>query len=132
MIKFSASLRDYLANNFGTFWSSGNMEIYSGEPPLNPEDSVTGVLLATVTLPSPAFDPSVTGVLTKAGTWSGPVTTSGIAGCFKLNAVDYDPTIIITGTCGEAADNPDAVLDSKTLIEGGTVVVSVFGYTQPQ
>ncbi len=129
-LKFSTTLRNQLADSFGGSFDSGTMAIYSGAPPADPQTAPTGVLLATINLPADAFAAAVTGVIAKNGAWSASVASSGTAGWFRL--ANSGGTIKVDGTAGVAGDTPDAVLDNKVLVAGGTVTVNTFTLTQPE
>jgi hypothetical protein len=132
MIKYSTPIRNRQSDSIGVILDSATMDIYSGTQPTNPEDEAVGDLLATIELPADALADSVDGVSLINGTWIGLVILGGTAGWFRITCVGYDATMIIDGTVGETADNPDAVLDEKTLVLGGNVVVNTFSLTTPQ
>ena len=129
-LKFGTALRDQLANSMGGTWNTGTLVVYDAAPPANPQTGYTGNILATITLPNPAFGSSTTGVVSKSGTWSATVSLSGTAAGFRMTS--NDTTKIIDGTAGVSGDSPDLVLDNKVLVAGGVVTVNTFTFTQPE
>lgn len=129
-LKFGTTLRNQLVTSMGTPWNSGSLFIYDGAPPADPQTAPSGNLLTTIVLPNPAFGSAANGVISKDGTWSGTVSQGGTAGWFRMTAsgVDMD----LDGTAGISTDTPDLVLDNKVLIQGGTVTVTSFTFTQPE
>lgn len=84
MVKHSAAARNGLANWLaGQFGSVGRINIYTGSAPASPDSGMTGTLLATLVMGSPAFGSASAGV----------VTANGITGDLSADA---------TGTAGYA------------------------------
>jgi hypothetical protein len=81
-----------------------------------------------ISVPSPCFTIGGTGSITKAGTWSGPVTAAGTVTKFIFSA-DGGDTQTYTGTVGMGSG--DISLDNNVLSLGGTVTMSTFTITQP-
>jgi hypothetical protein len=129
-LKFSTTLRNSIASNFGSTFNGGILIIYNAAPPANPQADYVGTALAVIPLPVPAFGSPATGVISKAGTWSAGVQVSGTAAGFRLKSADL--TFIIDGTAGITSDTVDLVLDNKVLVAGGTVTVTACTITQPE
>jgi hypothetical protein len=109
--------RNELATAFGALFNAGTLEIRTSG------DSV----LATITLPNPAFGSPSTGAIAKSGTWSAVATGSGVAA--KGVFISGDTNKTATVTVGEAAT--DLIIDDEDVVSGGTVTVTTFTYTVP-
>lgn len=107
--------------------ATATLEIRTGAPPTGPGDADSGTLLATITLPNPAFAAAASGQMAKSGTWSVAASGAGVAGHFRIKAAGT--TVIVQGTAGETADTPDLVLDNSDIASGQTVTVSAFTLT---
>jgi hypothetical protein len=128
--KLSTIARNILANSVVAEMASGEMHIYDAAPPANPQAAYVGTELAVIALPAPAFAAAVTGTISKSGVWSGPVSHSGTAAGFRL--INGGGDVMLDGTAGVAGDTPDAILDNKTLVSGGSVVCTAFAITVPE
>jgi hypothetical protein len=109
--------RDSLATSFGALFNAGTLEIRTSG------DSV----LATITLPNPAFGSPSSGVIAKSGTWSAVATGSGAA----AKAVFISGDTNKTATVGVAESGSDMDIDDADIVSGGTVTVTAFTYTVP-
>ena len=106
------------------------LQIRSGAQPATPDTTASGTLLATVSLPNPAFGTPATGVSALLGT---PITAAfvaaGTAGHFRVlnrngDAV-MDGDITVTGGGGTLQ------LSNVTIASGVDVVITGTSYTQP-
>jgi hypothetical protein len=111
-----------LATNIG---SAATIEIRTGSKPATPETTVTGTLLATVTI-SGSFTSSG-GVLTAADPASVSVVATGTAGYFRLKK--SGGTAVMDGTVGTSG--ADMNLTTTSLVSGGTVDLGVPSITVP-
>jgi len=129
MEKLSDAVRNILADAIGDLYDGGELKIYSGSQPATPITAPTGTLLATITLPTPAFSAAVAGVKSKTGVW----TTTGLAdddagwGRMKTSG-GADP---IDFSIGASGSGEDIEMDSVAIETGQTVTVSAFTFTQP-
>ena len=119
---FATSTRNALANAMKTFLDNSGASGFTLDLL-----SAGAVHLVSINLPSPPFGAAAVGVITKAGTWSATVGTSGTATNFAI--YDISPAAVITGTVGTA--DADLILDNNVLVSGGTVTISTFTITQP-
>lgn len=127
-IQYNVDLANTLVSSFEVF-EGGTLEIRDGSQPASADDSATGTLLATITLPSDAFTAASGGSIGKNGTWDDTVDASGTAGYGRMIAGSgevMDLNITETGGGGEME------LDNTSLVQGGVVTVSTFNVTQPQ
>ena len=129
-LKFGTGVRNLLANALGGVWNGGTLTIYDSVPPINPQTAYAGNILATLILPTPAFNSAVLGTVSKAGIWTCAITMSGTAAGFRM--VSADTISVCDGTAGIAADSPDLIFDNKILVVGGTITDSIFSFTQPE
>lgn len=111
-----------LATDIG---SAATIEIRTGSKPATPETTVTGTLLATVTI-SGSFT-STSGVLTSADPAAASVVATGTAGYFRLKT--SGGTAKVDGTVGTSG--ADMNLSSVSLVSGGTVDLGVPSITVP-
>lgn len=128
--KIGAATQNRQADSLGsTFYGGGNLKIYSGSQPATADTGATGTLLCTITLPATPFGAAVAGVASKSGTWSGVAVAGGTAGYFRIqtsgNTTPIDGAITATGGGGELE------LDTTTIVNGQSVVISSFTLTQP-
>ena len=123
-IKYSTTLRNnQLTVQFPT-GPGGNLKIYTGSPPVNPDASATGTLLLTISLPPTPFGSPSSGSISKEGTWSGVASNSGTAGWFRLN---LEPGMIAQGTVGTSG--ADMIIDNASITSGQTITVTSFTIT---
>lgn len=109
--------------------NGGSLRIYTGAQPAAATDAATGTLLATVTLPNPAFGASANGTATATDPASVNASASGTAGWFRAvtsgGATVFDGSVTATGAGG------DMTLSSTALTSDGAVDITSFTYTQP-
>jgi hypothetical protein len=120
---FSTATRNALANAMRTYIDNNGAS--GGELVLL---SAGASPLCTITIPSPPFGVAAAGVITKSGTWSATVGSSGTATNFMITFDSSTPQI--TGTVG-VTSGYDLNLDNNVLVAGGTVTISTFTITQP-
>lgn len=117
---------------------SGKLEIYSGAQPTDSNTAVGAqVLLATVTLGSPAFGsatvsgtaPSRVGTLTANAITAGTAVATGTAAWFRLYESN-GTTSLMDGSVGTSGC--DLNLSSTSITSGQSVSVTSFSITQPE
>jgi hypothetical protein len=114
----NTATRNEMAAAFAALYSGGTLEIRT---------SGGTTLLATITLPTPAFGSPSTGVVSRNGTWSATASTSGTAAVGRFRSADTLKTTDFTiGTSGQELN-----LDNVSIIAGGTVTINSFTYTFP-
>jgi hypothetical protein len=114
----NTATRNEMAAAFAALYSGGTLEIRT---------SGGSSLLATITLPSPAFGSPSTGVVSRNGTWSATASGSGNAAVGRFISSDTLKTTDFTiGTSGAELN-----LDSIAIVSGGTVTINSFTYTFP-
>jgi hypothetical protein len=130
--KAGTEARDVIAAALAALYDGGTLKIYTGAQPATPDTAPSGTLVATITLPTPAFGSPTTGVVPKAGTWT---TTAGAdgdltaGGWFRLaDAAGDNPVDGATGATGSGAE---LEIDNLDIDNGQTVTVSSFSITQP-
>lgn len=106
---------------------AGTIQIRDGVKPASVNDPVTGTLLATVTLPKPAFGDAVAGVATLAAVGSVVAAADGTASWFR--AFDSAGTPIFGGTVGTSG--ADLIVNTTAFQAGGTVQITSGTVTQP-
>jgi hypothetical protein len=109
--------RNELATAFGALFNAGTLEIQTS----------ADAVLATITLPNPAFGSPSTGAVAKSGTWS--ATASGSGAAAKAVFISSDTNKTATVTVGES--EADLIIDDADVVSGGTVTVTAFTYTVP-
>lgn len=97
----------------------GTVKVYSGSKPASPDDAATGTLLATFTLPTPAFGAAAT----KSATLNTVAATTGVADgtagwCRFANS---SATAQIDGTCGTSGSGAELILSTTAITNGGAV-----------
>lgn len=106
----------------------GIMRIYSGP---QPADALSGVgmdnvLLASVTLSTPAFSSVQYGVMTANAITPGVATDSGTASWFRIYKAD-GTAVVMDGSVGTTGSN--LVLSSTTITTGVTIEITSFVHT---
>lgn len=101
-------------------FDGGTVEIRTGTQPSAGGGSASGTLLATITLPNPAFAAASSRGRGPASTWTDTVDASGTAGWARIEAASGGA--IIDVAVGEGSG--DLSLDDAALVEGGTVQVT--------
>lgn len=129
--RIGTTTRDNQADALADLYDGGSLKIYSGSQPATADTAPTGTLLVTITLPTPAFGASSSGVAAKAGTWSA-VASAGAptnAGYFRIktsgDSFPIDGAITVTGGGGELE------LDNISILSGQTITINSFTLTQP-
>lgn len=112
-----------------TLGPSPILEIRTGAPPANCSAANTGAVLATINLPVDWAANASGGQKDLLGIWSDPdADAGGEAGHFRVFESD-GVTCHMQGTAGEAADNPDMVLQNKTFVAGQPITITQFRQT---
>jgi hypothetical protein len=120
------AMADTLVDRLDTS-GAGKIEIRSGARPASANDAATGTVLATVTLPNPAFGAAANGVATLND--PGPVagTAAGTATWFRAldgGATVTDGSVSATGGGGDLQLATTAISVGLTVdITGGTVTM---------
>lgn len=127
--KINTAARNLQANSLADQFDGGTLEIYTGAQPSSANDSPTGTLLCTITLPTPAFGAAASGEAAKAGTWSDVGLDDDDAGWFRLSS--SDDTIVIDGAVTATSGGGELELSTITIETGIDVVVTTFKIVQP-
>jgi hypothetical protein len=109
-------------------WDGATLEIYTGTQPGTGGAATGETLLASITLPTPAFAAADGRSRSPAANWTGSVSTSGTAGWARLTNAS---TEVIDLNIVESPTEGDLQLDDVTLVEGGTVSVTGGNITLP-
>jgi hypothetical protein len=119
------NMLDEIVSDIG---SNGLLRIYSGSQPASPTTAITTqTLLAQLALSATAGTVS-NGVLTFSTITSDTsADASGTAAWYRITT--SGGTGVIDGTVGTATS--DLILNTTTIVDGGTVSVSSFTYTAP-
>jgi hypothetical protein len=116
LVKNTAT-RNELASALGALFNAGTLEIRTA----------ADAVLATITLPNPAFGSPSTGVISKSGTWSATATGSGVARKGVFISSDTNKTMEVD----VAETAADMIIDDEDIVSGGTVTVTAYTITQP-
>lgn len=121
-IRMSDAALDQIVT-FGAFlFNGGTLNVYSGSQPLSPEAAATGTLLATITLPDPAFEEAEDGECIKVGDWSTEAADTGQAGWFRL--ISSDGTAVVDGTVSTNLGTGDIIASTINFQVGDPVEVT--------
>lgn len=114
---YNLSTRNELAAAFGALFNAGTLEIRTA----------ADAVLATITLPNPAFGAASAGAVAKSGTWSATASATGTAAKAVFISADTNEQVTVTvGTSGA-----ELIINSVSIVTGGTVVVNTYTYTVP-
>lgn len=104
----------------------GTLRIYSGTQPANADTAVSGTLLASLALGTPAFGAAANGVATaNAITGDTAADASGTASWFRV--ATSGGSALWDGSVGTAS--ADLIVDNATFTAGGAVNVTSFTFT---
>lgn len=108
---------------------AATLKIYTGTQPAGPGTAVGAqTLLGTLTCSDPAFGSASSGVATASAITSDTTAdATGTAAWFR--AADSNGTAIIDGSVGTSS--ADLILDSVSIIAGGTIAVTSWTITMP-
>jgi hypothetical protein len=84
----NTAIRTVQADALADIYDGGTVKIYTGSQPADPNSAASGTLLATITIPTPAFGAAVAGVVTLAGVWSVNASVTGTAGYARVATSD--------------------------------------------
>jgi hypothetical protein len=108
---------------------AGTIEIRTGTQPATADTAASGTLLATLTLPNPAFGAASNGVATANAIAAVAAVATNTAGWFRAKsgggATVLDGSITATGGGG------DMQLNSVSLVNGVNVQVTSWTVTMP-
>jgi hypothetical protein len=115
------ALRNALSAAWGERFDGGTLEIRT---------SGGTTLLATITLPTPAFGSPSTGSVAKSGVWQATgvdVPGGGNAAVGRL--ISSDTTEVAEVSVG--LSGTDMIIDDVAIVSGATVTITTFTYTSP-
>lgn len=121
-ITINATGRNAMLNAIADLMDGATMTIRTGSAP-GAGNTATGTVLATITLPTPAFG-AASGTVAKAGTWEDTsADATGTAAHFRIVA---SGGAIIEGTCTATGGGGDLELSTTSLISGTPFTVTAF------
>ncbi len=124
-LEINTAHRSAIAAATGAIFNSGSFVVRSGARP-GANETATGTLLATLTLPNPAFAAPSNGVIEEAAPWTGTVAATGEPGHCRL--INSGATQIREMNAAETpGDGETAIFDGLVdgdLIEGGSLSVT--------
>lgn len=116
----------------GAEFNAGALHIRTGAR-AGANNAAGGTLIATVTVPNPAFGSPSAGSISGQTPWNGSVAATGAPGHFRLQ--NAGGTQICEGDAAEAPGSGESLIISDLvdgdLIEGGTVTISSYVISQP-
>lgn len=109
--------------------NAGYLKIYDGSQPASVATAISGQnLLATLTLPNPAFGAASGGVATANAITGAAISASGTAAWFRVFKSD-NATALWDGTCG-VGSGFDCNVPTTTFTAAVTLNVTSWTYTQ--
>lgn len=99
----------------------------AGDSTLKIYTSAFGALLATLTLPDPAFGAASSGTITANSISPANATGTGTAATFRIQ--DGDATTIISGTVGTSGT--DIIITNTSINTGDPITVTSLTYSAP-
>lgn len=113
----------------GTGNAQGEIRIYDGTQPANPQTAPGGTLLATLPMSNPAFGNAASGVATASAITSDTnVDATGTAAWARV--VDRDGNAVMDLDIGQGSGTLN--FDNTSFVAGGTAAITSFTYTQPE
>ena len=105
--------------------AAGKLEIRTGAAP-GATNAATGTILATITLPAPAFAASAAGVVAKTGTWEDTSADNpGTALHYRIET--NDGLTILEGSVGVGSG--DLQVDNDVFAAGQAFTITSFTWT---
>lgn len=124
--KVSVAVRNTQAAALTTALANGTLEIYSGTQPASPDALVGGaILLATLTLSSPAFGAPSGGAIVANTITGATAVATGTASWYR--AKSSGGVAAIDGTVGTSASN--LIVNSTSFTSGAAVNVTSWTHT---
>lgn len=114
-----------IAQIASTIGATPVLKFYTGSMPAVGA-AATGTLVGSYSLPSTWLSAGAAGVQSKAGTWSGALSTGGDIGYFRIEK-SGDNTVYIQGTAGTSGT--DMIIDNDVITAGQVVTVTAFTLT---
>jgi hypothetical protein len=128
-MKISTAMRNQMVSQYEILLGVNPvLEIRSGSAPNFCEDSDSGTLLASITLPSDWMISPVNGTVSIQGIWSGAGIASGNAGHYRLKT--SGGTVHEQGTVYQAGGSGDLGLDNTSIAPNQIVQVTTWTRTQ--
>jgi hypothetical protein len=110
---------------------AGTLKIYTGSQPATADDSASGTILATFTLPATAFGASSAGTATLLGVpLSTTGTNAGTAGWFRVES-GGTPAKVFDGAVGATGSGAELELNTTTISVGVNVSITSGTFTMP-
>ena len=127
-IRIDESIQNGVVDTVGAYFNSGVLEVRDGTQPADADDTATGSLLASITIPATAFGAASGGSASKNGTWQdGSANGTGTTTWFRLR--DSGDTYRLDGSCGQGSG--DLSFDDSSIVAGGVVTVTAFTLSIP-
>lgn len=108
---------------------AGIIRIYSGAQPATADTAPSGTLLATITLPDPAFGAAAAGSASAGAIAAAAATTTGTAGWFR--ALDSALVTVLDGSVTATGGGGDMQLNTTSLVSGVDVDITTWTVTMP-
>lgn len=120
------------ANGASGASTTGQIKIWSGTAPSDPDAAATGTLLAHFLLTSSGGWSSASSGETHLVTvpLAGVVDASGTAGYYRL--LDSGGNTLLQGSVTATGGGGDLTVGSTTITSGDTVQITSYGFTVPQ
>jgi hypothetical protein len=117
------------ANALAALCNGGTIKYYTGTQPITANTAVTGanVLLASATLPNPAFPSAVAGVLTANAI---PTVAAGTSGeCSFARILESNGTTVVMDVAvGETGSGAGIIFSNTAINSGQTIAFTSFTY----
>lgn len=127
----NVAARNAVLDGFRTNFDGGTLKLYTGTEP-SVDAAATGTLLATFTLPTPAFNAASNGVASLASAITATAVAGGTAGYYRIE--DSAGTLVIQGPViqgtAPAADG-DLALDNPNIASGQQITINSYDLKQP-
>lgn len=123
------ALRNQQADDLGTQFDGGTLEIRTGAKPADPDSAATGTLLCTINLTNPAFQAASGGAISKNGVWNGTAVAAGVAGYGRMK--NAGATMNLDLTVSESGGGGEAIISDENIANGQVITVSACTITIP-
>jgi len=123
-IKLDTSIRNAIVDEIVTNLGSGDVKIYTGTQPADPDSAATGTLLCTISISSGMTSASSGSSSLTSAPESGTANATGTAGWARLISGGYN----IDGSV--ATSGGDFTINTLSIVSGGSVSLTAFSINQ--
>jgi len=128
--RLSTAQRNTLADAYGDSLNSGSFKVYTGTQPTSADDTATGTLLVTFTLPADAMSAAASGACSLSAAVNGTAVAAGTAGWGRFLKTD-GTTVVNDVAVSESGGGGEAIISNATIAVDDALQLTSYTWTQP-